>query len=36
LAQSGYRNRAAECPLLGVKRTSRFQSAMSAYDPKMG
>jgi hypothetical protein len=22
------------CPLLGVKRTSRFQSVMSAFDPK--
>src|ERR1700740_236473 len=34
LAQSGHRDRAAECPLLGVKRTSVFQSAMSAFDPK--
>jgi hypothetical protein len=23
-----------ECPLSGVKRTSRFQSVMSAFDPK--
>jgi hypothetical protein len=23
-----------QCPLLGVKRTSRFQSVMSAFDPK--
>jgi hypothetical protein len=23
-----------QCPLLGVKRTSKFQGAMSAFDPK--
>jgi hypothetical protein len=23
-----------QCPLLGVKRTSPFQSVMSAFDPK--
>ena len=23
-----------ECPLLGVKRTSKFEAVMSAYDPK--
>jgi hypothetical protein len=26
--------RAEPCPLLGVERTSRFQSVMSAFDPK--
>jgi hypothetical protein len=26
--------RAERSPLLGVKRTSQFQSAMSAFDPK--
>jgi hypothetical protein len=34
LAQSGHQDRAAECPLLGVKRTLRFQGVMSAFDPK--
>jgi hypothetical protein len=34
VAQSGRPNRAAECPLLGVKQTSQFQSLMSAFDPK--
>jgi len=24
----------SQCPLLGVKRTSRFQGVMSAFDPK--
>jgi hypothetical protein len=32
--QSGHCRRAERCPLLGVKRTSQFQSAMSAFDPK--
>jgi hypothetical protein len=30
-AQSGHRDGAEECLLLGVKRTSRFQGAMSAF-----
>jgi hypothetical protein len=34
LAQSGHPSRAAECPLLGVKRTCRLRNAMSAFDPK--
>jgi hypothetical protein len=34
LAQSGHGDGAEECPLLGVKQTWRFQSAMSAFDPK--
>jgi len=34
LAQSGHPSRAAECPLLTEERTSRFQGAMSAFDPK--
>jgi hypothetical protein len=34
LAQSGHRNSLRQCPLLGVKRTSRIQSVMSAFDPK--
>ena len=34
LAQSGHRDGADECLLLSVKRTSRFQSVMSASDPK--
>jgi hypothetical protein len=33
-AQSGHHDRAEPCPLLGVKRTSRFQGIMSAFDPK--
>jgi hypothetical protein len=33
LAQSGHRTVAQQCPLLGVKRTSRIQSVMSAFDP---
>jgi hypothetical protein len=34
LAQSGHSIRAEQCPLLGVKRTSEIEAAMSAYDPK--
>jgi hypothetical protein len=34
LAQSRHRQRVEGCPLLGVKRTLRFQGAMSAFDPK--
>ena len=33
LAQSGHANRSPQCLLLGVKRTSRERSAMSAFDP---
>jgi hypothetical protein len=33
LAQSGHQDRATECPLLGVKRTSRFLDRMSTSDP---
>jgi hypothetical protein len=34
LAQSGHPNRAQQCPLLGVKRTSAATNPMSAFDPK--
>src|SRR6202040_2936502 len=34
LAQSGHPTGAPQCPLLGVKRTSQFDRAMSACDPK--
>ena len=34
LAQSGHHDRVEPCPLLGVKRTSRFHVVMSAFDPK--
>jgi hypothetical protein len=34
MAQSGHAWRFNECPLLGVKQTSRFQGVMSAFDPK--
>jgi hypothetical protein len=34
LAQSGHHSRLRQCPLSGVKRTSRIQSVMSAFDPK--
>jgi len=34
MALSGHVARAAECPLLGVKRTSHGHAAMSAFDPK--
>jgi hypothetical protein len=34
LTQSGHRDRRNKCPLLGVKRTSLCNCAMSAYDPK--
>ena len=33
MAQSGRLDCAEGCPLLGVKRTSQFDRAMSAYDP---
>jgi hypothetical protein len=32
LAQSGHYRSAKRCPLLGVKRTSRLQDAMSAFE----
>jgi hypothetical protein len=32
--QSGHRDDADGCPLLGVKRTLLFQRGMSAVDPK--
>jgi hypothetical protein len=32
-AQIGHRDGVEECPFLGVKRTSRVQSVMSAFDP---
>src|SRR5262249_13194830 len=34
LAQSGHPDDDSECPLLGVKRTSRRCASMSAFDPK--
>jgi hypothetical protein len=34
LALSGHSNDTSECPLLGVKQTSRFALQMSAFDPK--
>ena len=34
LAQSGHAELHRTCPLLGVKRTSRFALQMSAFDPK--
>jgi hypothetical protein len=34
LALSGHRRAANQCPLSGVKQTSRFDCAMSAFDPK--
>ena len=34
LAHSGHHDRSERCPLLGVKRTSRDWSSMSANDPK--
>jgi hypothetical protein len=34
LAQSGHRLDVEGCPLLGVKRTSKFKSAISGFDPK--
>jgi hypothetical protein len=33
MAQSGHPGRARQCLLSGVKRTSQFQTAMSAFDP---
>ncbi|MFZ0146951.1 MAG: hypothetical protein WAM72_01155, partial [Xanthobacteraceae bacterium] len=32
LAQSRHPDRVGECPLLGVKRTSKFKSVTSAFD----
>jgi hypothetical protein len=34
LAQSGHVDVVNQCPLLGVKRTSRLESIMSTFDPK--
>jgi hypothetical protein len=34
LAQSRHPDRVGECPLSGVKRTSKFKSVTSAFDPK--
>ena len=34
MAQSGHLDCAEGCPLLGVKRTSKFKSVTSAFDPK--
>ena len=34
MAQSRHPDRVGECPLSGVKRTSKFKSVMSAFDPK--
>ena len=34
LAQSRHRLVHRTCPLLGVKQTSQWTAAMSAYDPK--
>jgi hypothetical protein len=33
VAQSRHLDRADECPLSGVKRTSKFKSVTSAFDP---
>ena len=32
-AQSRHPDRVGECPLLGAKRTSKFKSVTSAFDP---
>jgi hypothetical protein len=34
MAQSGHPDRVGECPLSGAKRTSKFKSVTSAFDPK--
>ena len=34
VAQSGHDELLSQCPLLGVKRTSKFAGVMSAFDPK--
>ena len=34
MAQSRHPDRVGECPLSGVKRTSKFKSVTSAFDPK--
>jgi hypothetical protein len=34
MAQSRRPDRVVECPLLGVKRTSKSKSVTSAFDPK--
>ena len=33
MAHSGHSSRAPQCPLSGVKRTSKFKNAMPAFDP---
>jgi hypothetical protein len=33
MAHSGHAKAAAQCPLSGVKRTSKFKSVTSAFDP---
>jgi len=32
MAQSGHSDRRDECPLLGVKQTSKFKGVMSAFE----
>jgi len=34
MAQSRHPDRVGECPLSGVKRTSKFKSVTSAFDSK--
>jgi hypothetical protein len=34
VVQSRHPDRVGECPLSGVKRTSKFKSVTSAFDPK--
>jgi hypothetical protein len=34
MAQSGHLDCVGECPLSGVKRTPKFKSVTSAFDPK--
>ena len=34
MAQSRHHDRVGECPLSGVKQTSKFKSVTSAFDPK--
>jgi hypothetical protein len=36
MAQSGHPDRVGECPLSGVKQTSKFKSVTSAFDPMYG
>jgi hypothetical protein len=33
MAQSGHPDRVGECPLSGAKRTPKFKSVTSAFDP---